>query len=205
MLLSTQGVNSIVKNAGSHLIVISAPSGSGKTTLCQKLLQDFPMLRLSISSTTRSPRGKEKHGVEYFFLTEMEFKKQIQENCFVEWAQVHGNYYGTSKLFIEDSFKHNYSILLDIDVQGAKQLKKAFPLQCHLIFIAPPSLEELEIRLRARKTDSEDSIQKRLKNASIEMKASQDFDHIVINDTLNRAYQELRTILENQYSLKTKE
>lgn len=165
------------------------------------LLDEFPALVLSISSTTRSPRGAEKNGVEYFFLTREDFEKQIQQGRFAEWASVHGNYYGTSKSVIEEAFRKNQSVLLDIDVQGAEQLSRSFPEHCRRIFITPPTLAELEKRLRARGTDSEETIQKRLRNASQEMEASKTFDHIIVNDSLDRAYSELRSILENQYHL----
>src|SRR4051812_45558024 len=108
------------------LIVISAPSGAGKTTLCHRLLQDFPELVLSISSTTRAPRGTEKHGVEYLFLSKPDFEKQIHAGRFAEWAQVHGNFYGTSKDVIDEAFRSGKSVLLDIDVQGAASLNKAY-------------------------------------------------------------------------------
>ncbi len=183
----------------SQLIVISAPSGTGKTTLCQKLLEDFPSLVLSISSTTRLPRGTEKEGIAYFFLSSEEFQARIAKHLFAEWAQVHGNYYGTSVEFIERIFKSKRSVLLDIDVQGAAQLKKSFPQNCRRIFIAPPDLQELEKRLRARKTDSDTSIKKRLENANQEMQAAKNFDHIVVNDDLNRAYAELKNIMIFQY------
>jgi len=184
-----------------YLIVISAPSGAGKTTLCRRLLDDFPSLLLSISSTTRPPRGTERHGHEYFFLTVQEFEDQIQRGCFAEWARVHGNYYGTSKAVIENAFLDGKSVLLDIDVQGAEKLKLAFPTQCYRIFITPPSLAELEFRLRARGTETEETIQKRLKNAQVEMATSKDFDYIVVNDSLDRAYMELKTLLKTQFHL----
>jgi guanylate kinase len=182
------------------LIVISAPSGAGKTTLCQKLLADFPQLVLSISSTTRAPRGQEKHGVEYFFLTSEEFEKQIQAGRFAEWAKVHGNYYGTSKDVIEKASAEGKSVLLDIDVQGAASLRKAYPGQICCIFIAPPSLEELEQRLRSRGTDTEETIQKRLKNAQKEMSESKSFHHVIVNQDLQRAYSELRAIVARELS-----
>jgi guanylate kinase len=173
------------------LLVISAPSGAGKTTLCHKLLKDFPGLVLSISSTTRAPRGQEKHGLEYFFLRPEEFEAQIKANRFAEWAKVHGNYYGTSKDVIEQAFKNGKTVLLDIDVQGAASLRKSYPIECYTIFIAPPTLQALESRLRARKTDTEETIQKRIRNAAEEMKAMTSFDQIVINDQLETAYAEL--------------
>jgi guanylate kinase len=193
-----------VETKSAQLIVISAPSGAGKTTLCQKLLREFPELILSISSTTRAARGSEKHGVEYFFLSKEEFEHQLQQGQFAEWAQVHGNYYGTSKAVIEAAFQANRSVLLDIDVQGAEQLKQAFPNECKKIFIAPPSMDELEKRLRLRGTDSEEVIQKRIANAQKEMQASKTFDHIVINEFLEKAYQHLSSILEHHYHLKRK-
>lgn len=177
------------------LIVISAPSGAGKTTLCQKLLQDFPELALSISSTTRAPRGTEQHGKEYYFLTKAEFEAQIAAGRFAEWALVHGNYYGTSKDTIERTFATGKSVLLDIDVQGAASLRKAFPERCHTLFIAPPSLATLESRLRARKTDSEETIQKRVRNAQNEMGRMPEFHEVVINDQLDAAYAELQAIV----------
>lgn len=190
-----------MKKTATHLIIVSAPSGAGKTTLCRKLLEECPSLILSISSTTRSPRGTEKHGVEYFFLTRDDFEKQIQGNRFAEWAKVHDNYYGTSKDVIEKAFETHHSLLLDIDVQGAEQLHRAYPDLCHRFFIAPPSLEALESRLRNRGTDSEETIQKRLKNAEREIIASKDFDHIIVNDTLEQAYADLRNVLEKHYHL----
>lgn len=174
-----------------RLIVISAPSGAGKTTLCQRLLQDFPLLRLSISSTTRSPRGAEKDGTDYFFLTQAEFKKRIKAGHFAEWAEVHGNFYGTSREVVDKTFAQGCSVLLDIDVQGAKQLRAAYPSQAFLVFISPPSLQELEFRLRARGTDSDDSIRRRLDNAQKEIDEARLFDYTLVNDRLERAYEEL--------------
>ncbi len=184
-----------------YLIVISAPSGTGKTTLCQKLLQDFPSLTLSISSTTRPARGTEKHAVEYLFLEKKEFEKLIQQNRFAEWAYVHGNYYGTSKETIETAFAVGKSVLLDIDVQGAENLHRCYPDQCFRIFITPPNLQELEARLKARATDSNETIQKRLINATREMKEGEKFDSIIVNDSLERAYSELKALIETQLHL----
>lgn len=180
------------------LIVISAPSGAGKTTLCQKLLRDFPELVLSISSTTRAPRGQERHGVEYFFLSQEEFEKEIQKGRFIEWAQVHGHYYGTSKTVLENALTSGRSVLLDIDVQGAESLKSSFPEKAILIFITPPSMEILETRLRSRATDSEEIIQRRLKNARAEIAKKSIFHHVIINDSLEQAYLELKQLVSQK-------
>jgi guanylate kinase len=174
------------------LIVVSAPSGAGKTTLCARLLKDFPEMRLSISSTTRAPRGDEKHGVAYFFMSREEFESGIQDGDFAEWALVHGNYYGTSKRVLEESFKAGIPVLLDIDVQGAESLRRAFPTETLTVFISPPNVEVLEQRLRARGTDSESSIARRMGNARKEMAEMDKFDVVVINDDFDRAYAELR-------------
>lgn len=180
------------------LIVISAPSGAGKTTLCHRLLKDFSELTLSISSTTRAPRGSEKHGQEYFFVSKPEFESQIEDGRFAEWALVHGNYYGTSKDVIEKAFAAGKSVLLDIDVQGAESLRKSYPKECYTVFIAPPSLQTLEQRLRARQTDSDETIRKRVRNASEEMKRMGEFHQVVINDQFEPAYAELHAIVEVQ-------
>jgi guanylate kinase len=182
----------------SKLIVISAPSGAGKTTLCQRLLKDFPELVLSISSTTRAPRGAEKEGVDYHFISKEEFRRQIEAGRFAEWAEVHGNYYGTSKQVIEHTFALKKSVLLDIDVQGSESLRQAYPRECFTVFIAPPSLGALESRLRSRKTDSEEVIQKRVRNAREEMRRIAEFHQVVINDQLEPAYEELRILVSGQ-------
>lgn len=178
-----------------RLIVISAPSGAGKTTLCDRLLRDFPVLTLSVSSTTRAPRGSERDGVEYSFLAREEFRKRAEAGRFAEWAEVHGNFYGTSREVIEAAFSKGRAVLLDIDVQGATSLRKAYPAECYGIFVSPPSLKELERRLRSRGTDSEKSIRRRLANAKVEMARTDVFDRVVVNDELERSYPELRALV----------
>lgn len=173
------------------LVVISAPSGAGKTTLCSHLLSDFPELTLSISSTTRAPRGSEQNGKEYFFLTRQEFETKIAAGNFAEWALVHGNYYGTSKDTLERCFAMNQSVLLDIDVQGSASFRQSYPDRNISIFIAPPDLPTLEARLRARGTDTEETIQRRMKNAAEEMTAANHFDHVIVNGDLETAYKSL--------------
>ncbi len=180
------------------LIVISAPSGAGKTTLCARLLKEVDSLALSVSSTTRAPRGSEKEGVEYHFLSKAQFEEKIKLGHFAEHALVHGNFYGTSRDAIEKNWKLGKNVLLDIDVQGAASLRKAYPDRTVLIFISPPSLTALEARLRSRATDSEETIQRRLKNAETEMAHLLHFDHVIINDDLDRAYRELHALIENE-------
>ena len=179
------------------LLVVSAPSGAGKTTLCHQLLKDLPdSLELSISTTTRSPRGAEKHGVEYYFVPEVEFKDGIEKGHFAEHAKVHDRYYGTSKATIEGCFQKGRSVLLDIDVQGAASLREAYASRCYTVFVAPPSIDVLEKRLRARGTETEENIRKRILNAHIEIKRSDEFDYILVNDTFERAYTELKELVE---------
>ncbi len=177
------------------LVVISAPSGAGKTTLCRRLLEDFRELRLSISTTTRAPRGQEQHGREYYFTKREDFEAQIQAGEFAEWALVHGNYYGTSKKVVAESLARGQSVLLDIDVQGTESLKKSFGDRCVTIFIAPPSIEELEQRLRGRGTDSEESIRRRMENARGELAQSHKFDHQLVNDEFEQTYSRLHAIV----------
>ncbi len=180
------------------LIVISAPSGAGKTTLCSRLLATRSDVRLSISTTTRAPRGKEKEGREYHFTDNPTFEAMIQQGAFAEWARVHGYYYGTSMQTIDRAFQDGYHVLLDIDVQGADSLRKAYGPRCYTVFVSPPDLAVLESRLRSRGTDSEEVIQKRMKNARREMEAAPLFDRIIINDDLNRACSELLQAIETR-------
>jgi guanylate kinase len=175
------------------LIVVSAPSGAGKSTLCARLLADLSArIALSISSTSRAPRGQEQHGKEYFFLDREEFHQKAQAGFFAEWAHVHENYYGTLKETLENFWSGKKHVLLDIDVQGADSLRKAYPDRCFTIFIAPPSLAELEKRLRGRQTETEAAIQKRMKNAEEEMKRHPEFNLVLVNDDFEQTYQELK-------------
>lgn len=186
------------KKLEKRLILISAPSGAGKTTLCEKLLKEFPNVRLSISSTTRPMRPYEKNGQHYFFISQEDFQHKIFENKFAEWAEVHGNLYGTSKEMIEDFFAKGFHVLFDIDVQGALSLRKTYGARALLIFIHPPSIAELEKRLHERKGDSKEAIAKRLKNALHEITFSKEFDYEITNDNLDRAYGELEKIIKDE-------
>ncbi len=184
----------VEQNKKGKIFVVSAPSGAGKTTLCTKIVAKFPELAYSVSHTTRLPRAGEKEGVDYFFITVEKFKEMIEQNLLAEWAEVHGNFYGTSLKFIEDKISEGKSLLLDIDVQGAKQFKRAFP-EAITIFIMPPSIEVLDQRLKRRATDSEDVIAKRLANAKIELEQRFFYDNIVVNDDLDSAVEKMVNII----------
>lgn len=188
------------KSAREKLVVLSAPSGAGKSTIANLLLQKHPeRFELSISHTTRKPRGAEKHGVHYFFVTEPEFRKMAGENGFLEHAHVFGKYwYGTSRKFVEDILARGKNVLFDIDVQGADQLKAAYGKNCVTVFILPPSIEELENRLRGRKTETAEAIEFRLKTARGEMAAAERFDHRIRNVKLENAFAELENVLRRE-------
>ncbi len=181
-----------------RLLIVSAPSGAGKTTLCERLIAEFPQVCLSISTTTRPIRHYEKHGVHYHFVSPEEFQKKIDKGDFAEWAEVHGKRYGTDRKVIDDCLKAGMNVLFDIDVQGAMNLKKQYGNRTVLIFIEPPSLQELETRLRNRKGDSSTSIETRLRNAYNELQWSRKFDYQIVNDDLERAYRQLREIVERE-------
>lgn len=179
------------------LFVISAPSGAGKTTLIGQVLKQFPQLSYSVSHTTRKPRKGEIHGQDYFFIAEHAFQERIRQDQWVEWAKVHGNFYGTSKAFIAEKLLKGDSILLDIDVQGAKQIMDA-GMGLVSIFILPPSIEILQQRLESRGTDSEAVILQRMENAQREIDRQTAYDHVVVNDDLNRAIDELCLIFKKE-------
>lgn len=180
-----------------HLIVISAPSGSGKTTLITMLRKDHPDLEFSISATTRSPRGSEKNGVEYFFLSREEFENKIQNNEFIEYKTVYGNLYGTLKSFVDDSLRSGKNIIFDVDVQGGLAIKEKYPEDVIMIFIHPPSLEVLRNRLELRGTDSKEVIENRLNFAKIEMEKMKEYSYNVENDSIEAAYSEIDRILNS--------
>ena len=182
-------------------VALAAPSGGGKTTLCRMLLEKYPAFALSISFTTRAPRGAEKNGVEYNFVTREHFEELIHKRDLLEWAKVYDNYYGTSKAFIESQTKQGKIVLLDVDVQGVDSLKKAFGKDALSVFVLPPSLEELEQRLRARSTETEEKIQKRLAAAKAELARAKDFDHQIVNHKLEESFAELCAIVEREVGL----
>lgn len=178
------------------LIIFSAPSGSGKSTLVQYLLTQVPGFAFSISATSRAPRGAEKEGVDYYFLSLEEFQQRIAEEAFLEWEEVYpGQCYGTLKTEVEKSWSVGNAVGFDIDVVGGKNLKAQFGDQALALFIQAPSVEELERRLVARGTDSPEKIKLRIEKASWEMNQSEYFDHIIINDDLDRAKAEAKKLL----------
>jgi len=177
------------------LLIISSPSGAGKTTLCNRLRKEFPDLSFSVSHTTREPRENEQNGREYHFVDVGEFRRLARDGAFAEWAEVHGNLYGTSLREISRARDADASgVLFDIDFQGARQIRAKVP-EAVAVFVLPPSLEELERRLRGRGTDDEPTVQKRLAKAQKEIENYALFDYLVVNDDLERAYDRLRSVV----------
>ncbi len=176
------------------IFVISAPSGTGKTTICDRLISSFSDLKMSVSHTTRNPRPGEENGVDYFFVDKTTFIQMIRNDDFLEWAEVYGNYYGTSKKMINDLFISGNDILLDIDIQGAKNIKKIYKNSV-LIFLIPPSMEELERRLIQRKEEAS-IIKKRINKAIDEIEQYLNYDYLVINDNLDEATEKIKCIIQ---------
>lgn len=183
----------------SLVLVLSAPSGAGKTTLARMLLAAFPgQTHFSISHTTRAPRGAERDGVDYHFVDEPAFRRMIEGGQFVEWAEVYGHFYGSSRTAIERAETSGGIAVFDIDLQGGNAIKRAFP-EAVLVYILPPSFEELERRLRSRGTDAEDVVKRRLSKARSEIElGANSYDFLVINDELDAAFDRLRSIVVAQ-------
>lgn len=177
------------------LVVISSPSGGGKTTICDRVRRQNPSYQYSISVTTRPRREGEMDGQHYHFVSSEEFHRRIQEGEFAEWAVVHNHYYGTRKVFIDQVLRDRQVSLFDLDVQGGLQLKKAYP-QSVLVFILPPSIEELERRLRSRKTDDDQVIQTRLENAKAEVRYWPQYGYVVVNDQLDTTVKQVQAIID---------
>lgn len=180
-----------------NIFVVAAPSGAGKSSLVKALLELDTLVHPSISHTTRAPRGQEKHGREYLFASDTEFDALVQANAFVEWAHVHGHRYGTSKRAIEERIAQGVDVILEIDFQGAMQVKAAFA-NAVLVFILPPSWEELRSRLERRGEDTPEVIETRLRNASIEMAQAQKFDFVIINELFEKALFDLKAVVHAQ-------
>ncbi len=182
-------------------LVVSGPSGAGKSTICRQVLADRPNMRFSVSCTTRAPRAGETDGLDYHFLTRTEFESKIAAGEFLEHAEVHGNFYGTLRAAVEPHLRLGGDVLLDIDVQGARQVRlnstaSGIGAQYAFVFLAPPSLAELERRLRGRQTDAEEVILRRLAAARREIAAWHEYDYLVINDEIPRAVAELTAVLD---------
>ena len=178
----------------SKLFVISGSSGVGKGTVIKEFLNKHSDFKLSVSCTTRQPREGEVHGKNYFFLSREEFLKRVENNEFLEWAEFSGNIYGTQKAYVEEKLALGKNMILEIDTKGALNVKKIMP-EAILIFILPPSFEELEARLRGRHTETEEAIQKRLESTKLEMENSKQFDYRVVNDCIENAVKSLEEIM----------
>jgi len=180
-----------------NLFVVAAPSGAGKSSLVKALMELDSRVLPSVSHTTRRPRGQEKHGREYFFASQQEFDAMVLGSAFLEWANVHGHRYGTSRKAIEDRIAQGADVILEIDFQGAIQIKKIFT-NAVLIFILPPSWEELRSRLERRGEDTPEVIELRLKNAALELAQAKEFDFVIINELFERALFDLKAIVHAQ-------
>ena len=174
----------------SQLIVLSAPSGAGKTTIANALVDRYPEMAISVSATTRKKRPREKEGIHYHFIDESRFKEYIEQNNFLEFEEVHGDYYGTLKSDVDKLLEMGKTVVFDIDVKGALSIKEIYP-RAILIFIKTPSLSELRKRLKNRKSESEGAIQKRLHRIEFEYTQAGKFDHIVVNDKLDHAIEQI--------------
>ena len=180
-----------------NIFVVAAPSGAGKSSLVKALMELDSAVQPSVSHTTRPPRGQEKHGREYFFASHPEFDAMVEADAFVEWAHVHGQRYGTSKKAIEERIAQGADVILEIDFQGALQIRKTFA-NAVMIFILPPSWEELRSRLERRGEDAPDVIDLRLQNAAEEMAQAREFDFVIINEVFERALFDLKAIVHAQ-------
>lgn len=176
------------------LLVLSGPSGAGKGTVCHKVREELGNMKYSISATSRKPRTIERDGREYFFMSKEEFEKKIEEGSFLEWALVYDNYYGTPKEYVEEILEEGYDCILEIDPQGAMQIKEKKE-DAVFVFIAPPSMEELKKRLTFRGTEKPEEIAKRLGNAEKEFKNLPNYDYVVINDKIDEAVKEIEAII----------
>lgn len=181
------------KTKGS-IFVISAPSGAGKTTLCKKIIRRDPNIRQSVSFTTRGPRKGEANGIDYTFIGEKAFQRMIERNEFIEWAEVHGNFYGTSRKRLEGLLRSGFDVLLDIDTQGARQIRNALDGGV-FIFILPPSIKVLRERLQNRKSNTREDMERRLRRAAVEIKDYIMYDYVIVNDLLGDAVRRLEAVI----------
>lgn len=193
MLAYDKDWRSVVKSRGI-LVVLSGPSGAGKNTLLSTVLPRIPDLRYSVSVTTRPPREGEIEGVDYFFVDDARFEELVQSNALLEWAEFCGHRYGTPRSFVEECLSRGESVITDLDIQGAKQIRRTYP-DGVFVFLLPPSLNELRRRLTGRGTEGSEAISKRLETATEEMRAIVDYDYWVMNDSLDTAASELQAII----------
>ncbi len=189
-------------NQERRYIILAAPSGSGKTTVAKYILQTFPQVQFSISSTTRSQRQNEIDGSDYYFISKENFLEKIHAGEVVEYEEIYGNYYGTMKQELQRLEQNNIIILFDIDVLGAINLSKIFTDSAVLLYLSPPSIEVLEQRLRLRSTETEEQIQKRLARAKMELTYKHHFDYVVVNDTLDTTLEQVKEIITKEFTLK---
>ena len=183
-----------MENRKGRIIAISAPSGSGKTTIVRRILKDIPELVFSVSATTRKRRKEEKEGSDYYFITENEFKKKIDNNEFIEWEKFYDYYYGTYKKVVDNAVSDGKTVILEVDVKGALSLKKIYP-DAVLIYIVPPSFDELVNRLVKRKTEDRADLQKRIDRAKMELELKDKFDYFVDNKELEKAVAETEILV----------
>ena len=184
----------ILEKKKGKIFAVSAPSGTGKTTIVKRLLNEIPGLIYSVSATTREKRNNEKSGVDYFFISEQEFLNKIKKDEFVEWEKVYDYYYGTFKYYVDENISIGKNIIAEVDVKGALSLKKIY-LEAILIFIAPPSLDELIDRLMKRQTETETDLQKRIERAKMELSQKDKFDYLIINKDLEKAISETKSLI----------
>jgi len=177
-----------------NLFVVSAPSGAGKTTLLRRLAETRPGTVFSVSFTTRKPRPGEIDGRDYSFVGEEEFRRMAREGAFAEWAEVHGNLYGTSRQRLEEMLEKGLDVLHDVDVQGARQMRKVYP-EAVYIFVLPPSMDALRQRLRGRGSDPEEAVARRLRKAAVEIREYESYNYVIVNDVLEAALRELESIV----------
>jgi guanylate kinase len=177
------------------IIAVSAPSGTGKTTIVKRILREFPELAFSVSATTRKKRDNETDGIEYFFITEADFRTKIANNEFIEWEKVYDYYYGTLKKYIETTVLQGKSVILEVDVKGALSVKGIFP-DAVLVYIVPPSFDELVNRLRNRQTESEEDFRKRIERAKMELELKDKFDYFVENADLEKAVEDTKSLIK---------
>jgi len=184
-----------LENKGK-IIAISSPSGGGKTSVVKQVLKNFPEIVFSVSVTTRPKRKNEVEGVDYFFVDDKEFERRIKNNEFIEWERFYDYYYGTLKSFVDNNIAEGKSVLFEVDVKGALSLKKIYPDNSCLIYIDPPSFEELIKRLKNRKTENEEDLQKRIDRAKMELSYKTQFDYIFTNDELSKVYKSVESLIK---------